>query len=134
MSQEAFLRAFDRLHQFDPTRPLLPWLRRVATNVCLNALERDKRLVFSLDDENATEPPADDALRPEMAAARRQAAADVRAALTSLPPHYRAVIELCHFQDLSYAEAAEVLRLPLSDVKSHLFRARKRLARLLEDV
>jgi RNA polymerase sigma-70 factor (ECF subfamily) len=53
----------------------------------------------------------------------------VRKAVLALPPHYRAVIELRHFQNLSYAEIAEQLEIPLSDVKSHLFRAR----RLLEE-
>jgi DNA-directed RNA polymerase specialized sigma24 family protein len=41
------------------------------------------------------------------------------------------VIELRHFQELSYAEIAEQLRIPLSDVKSHLFRARRLLAEKL---
>jgi DNA-directed RNA polymerase specialized sigma24 family protein len=41
------------------------------------------------------------------------------------------VIELSHFEQLSYAEIAQALGLPLSDVKSHLFRARKRLAKIM---
>jgi RNA polymerase sigma factor (sigma-70 family) len=52
----------------------------------------------------------------------------VRAALESLPPHYRAVIEMRHYQDLSYAEIAEALGLTMSEVKTHLYRARKTLA------
>jgi RNA polymerase sigma-70 factor (ECF subfamily) len=50
-----------------------------------------------------------------------------------LPPHYRAVIELRHFQELSYVEIAETLDIPMSDVKSHLFRARRALADALAD-
>ena len=55
----------------------------------------------------------------------------LRQALQELPPHYRAVIELRHYQDLSYEEMAQALRVSLSDVKSHLFRARRLLARRL---
>ncbi len=52
----------------------------------------------------------------------------VRAAILALPANYRAVIELRHFQEMSYDEIASALSIPLSDVKSHLFRARKLLA------
>ena len=51
-----------------------------------------------------------------------------------LPPRYRAVIELRHFQELSYEEIAATLNRPLSDVKSDLFRARKLLAQQLTQV
>jgi RNA polymerase sigma factor (sigma-70 family) len=57
----------------------------------------------------------------------------VRRAILALPPHYRAVIELRHFQDCSYDEIALALALPLSDVKSHLFRARRLLRDWLEE-
>ncbi|MFN4096334.1 MAG: RNA polymerase sigma factor, partial [Sphingomonas sp.] len=49
------------------------------------------------------------------------------AALTALPAHYRAVIELRHFQEMDYDEMAKMLQLPIKTVKSHLFRARKLL-------
>jgi RNA polymerase sigma-70 factor (ECF subfamily) len=48
-----------------------------------------------------------------------------------LPTHYRLVIELRHYQELSYDEIAAELNIPLSDVKSHLFRARRILAEKL---
>ena len=48
-----------------------------------------------------------------------------------LPPHYRAVIELRHFHDLSYADIAAQLEIPLSAVKSHLFRGRRMLEQKL---
>ena len=57
---------------------------------------------------------------------------EVHRAILKLPPHYRAVIELRHYQDLSYAEIADELQIPISDVKSHLYRARKSLAKDLK--
>ena len=58
----------------------------------------------------------------------------MRAEILRLPPRYRVVIELRHFQALSYEQIAAALQRPLSDVKSDLFRARKLLAERLEDL
>ena len=58
----------------------------------------------------------------------RSSMAGRRLGSLSLPPRYRTVIELRHFHELSYDEIAATLRIPLSDVKSYLFRARKLLA------
>jgi RNA polymerase sigma-70 factor (ECF subfamily) len=58
----------------------------------------------------------------------------IRDELSRLPPRYRLVVELRHFQDLSYEQIAKELKRPLSDVKSDLFRARKLLAERLKDL
>lgn len=127
-AQETFIRAYARLETFDVERPFGPWIKRVAANLCLNRLESRRAAPVPLDEERDAAPEAD----PESARERRESAEAVRAALTSLPPRYRAVIELRHFQDLSYDEIAAALHLPLSDVKSHLFRARRMLAERLK--
>lgn len=134
LAQEAFIRAYERLDTFEAGRPFGPWIRRVAANLCLNRLASAAGGLghVSLDDERdeAAEPGG---LAGEPQAAREQAeeAEALRAALLSLPAHYRAVIELRHFQEMSYAEIASALDLPLSDVKSHLFRARRLLSQKL---
>lgn len=132
LAQEAFIRAYQRLHHYDPQRPFGPWIRRIAVNLCLNHLEARRPAALALDDERDAPLAAPATHDPAAAQVRAEEAAAVRAAILSLPPHYRAVIELRHFQDLSYAEIAATLNLPVSDVKSHLFRARKLLARLLD--
>jgi RNA polymerase sigma-70 factor, ECF subfamily len=126
MAQETFIRARERLHTFDEERVFGPWVRRVAANVCLNHLESQKRMV-ELDEERDT----DESHRPETQVEGRERSEQIRAALASLPAHYRVVIELRHYQGLSYDEIAAELNIPLSDVKSHLFRARKLLAEKL---
>jgi RNA polymerase sigma-70 factor (ECF subfamily) len=131
-AQEAFLRAYDRLGMFDLARPFGPWIRRVAANLCLNRLAGQRPPAVELDDErDEVQDPATPG--PEAAQEQAERAAAVRAAIAGLPPHYRAVIELRHFQELSYEAIAAALRLPLSDVKSHLFRARRLLAEKLRD-
>jgi RNA polymerase sigma-70 factor (ECF subfamily) len=129
-AQEAFIRAYERLDRFDAERPFGPWVRRVAANLCLNRLAGSRGPSLSLDDERDARNERVFDPAPDPAAAREQAevAEALRAAIAALPPHYRAVIELRHFHDLSYAEIGAELGLPVSDVKSHLFRARKLLA------
>ena len=124
LAQEAFIRAYERLERFDPDRPFGPWMRRVAANHCLNRLSSQTPLAVPLNEERDE----DDLSRPETIREEKEQAEFVRAAILTLPPNYRAVIELRHFQELSYDEIASTLNMPLSDVKSHLFRARKLLA------
>jgi len=126
LAQETFMRAYDRLHTFDLEREFGPWIRRVAANLCLNHLESQK-ITAPLDEERD----ADESARPERQVEVKERSAQVRNALASLPPQYRAVVELRHYQELSYDEIATELKIPLSDVKSHLFRARKILAEKL---
>jgi RNA polymerase sigma-70 factor, ECF subfamily len=127
MAQETFIRAHSRLESFDLERPFGPWIRRVAANVCLNRLEIYKA-TGKLDDERD----ADEDGRPEAVYEVRERSEQIRRALASLPAAYRAVIELRHYQEMSYDEIAVELKIPLSDVKSNLFRARKLLAEKLK--
>ena len=130
LAQDAFLRGYRRLATFDADRPFGPWIRKVASNLSLNALQ--KRASWGLPfDEERDEPIDVDQPDPADEQERGEQTARLRQALSELPPHYRAVIELRHFQDLSYEEMARSLALPLSDVKTHLFRARRFLARRL---
>ena len=128
-AQEAFLRAFRSIRTLDPSRPPGPWLRRIAVHTALNRLERHPALPI----EDASLVPSPDP-PPEPQVLRREQDRQVRFALLSLPPRYRAVIELRHFEELSYAEMAEALDRPLSDVKSDLFRARRMLAERLKEI
>jgi len=131
-AQETFIRAYRFFEKYDLDRPLGPWLKRIAANVCLNRLEA-RRPASALDDETAATS-ADSTPEPEAQVIARQHDARLRAELARLPPRYRAVIELRHFQDLSYQEMARELKRPLSDVKSDLFRARRLLADRLKDL
>jgi len=126
LAQEAFMRAYDRIHTFDIEREFGPWIRRVAANLCLNHLESQK-VTSELDDERD----ADQAELPEAVQEVRERSEQIRNALASLPANYRLVVELRHYQAMSYDEIAAQLNIPLSDVKSHLFRARKILAEQL---
>jgi RNA polymerase sigma-70 factor (ECF subfamily) len=131
LAQEAFLRAFRRLSSYDESRPFGPWMRRLAANLSLNALQRKAPSEVPLVEEQESDPGHGLGM-PEPMTLQNERAAAVRRAIQGLPPHFRAVVELRHYQGMSYAEIAESLSLPMSDVKSHLYRARRQLAQALE--
>ena len=134
-AQEAFLRAYRALDRFDVARPFAPWIKRITTNLCLNWLESAKvkpqllAAEMSSDDRPVDmDDWAQTAPSPEQTMVHDEQSRRLRQAILTLPPRYRAAIELRHFQELSYEDMAEVLERPLSSVKSDLFRARKMLA------
>jgi len=133
LAQEAFLRAYRRLGSYDDQRPFGPWMRRVAANLSLNALQ-SRKAAMPLDEE-FDEIPGSPLEMPESSGERRDEVERVRRALLRLPGHYRAVIELRHYQDMSYDEIAGTLGIRPGDVRTRLFRARRLLADWLrEDV
>jgi RNA polymerase sigma-70 factor, ECF subfamily len=129
--QETFLRAYRFWHSYEPGRPLGPWLKRIAVNVCLQRL--GQAIPEHPLDEELVQPP-DPLPGPEAQTEQKAARDNVRAEVLRLPLRYRAVIELRHYQDLSYEEIAATLERPLSDVKSDLFRARKLLSARLREL
>ncbi|MHB1132819.1 MAG: sigma-70 family RNA polymerase sigma factor [Chloroflexota bacterium] len=134
LAQEAFLRLYRSLPHYRAGAPLWPWLRKLATNACLDALRKRKTATMPLDDlgQDGWQPQvgAADEL-PEVAYLSREARNDVHEALLRLPPDYRAALVLRYLEDLSYQEVSEALGVPLSTVETRLFRAKKMLGQLL---
>ena len=132
-TQEAFLRAYRFFSQYDVDRPLGPWLKRIAANVCFQRMKKLPPEESGPDQDDPQQPPAPDPL-PETQMIAREHTRRIRAEILALPPRYRLVVELRHFQELSYEEIAAELSQPLSNIKSDLFRARKMLAERLKDL
>jgi RNA polymerase sigma-70 factor (ECF subfamily) len=146
LAQDAFVRAYSALGSFDTARQFGPWISRIAANTALNWLQRRRVPTVPLArnsslsdgniageaDQDGELPLADDTSEPERVYLAAERKALLRGAILALPPHFRAVVELRHFQDLSYEEIAVTLGIALSDVKSHLFRARRMLRDRLE--
>jgi len=124
-AQEAFIRAYRALHQYDPTLPFGPWLYRITTNASLNHVQRWHARETPVDE--LPERPTEIDEGPEATAVRREEVAEVVAAMAELPAAYRAALTLRHMQQLSYQEVADALGIPLGTVKTHLHRARAAL-------
>jgi len=124
-AQEAFIRAYKALHQYDPALPFGPWIYRIATNASLNHVQRWHAHETPVEElPESIEP--DDA-GPEASALRREEVGEVLAAMAELPAAYRAALTLRHMQQLSYQEVSDALGIPLGTVKTHLHRARAAL-------
>ncbi len=130
--QSAFLKAADRIAQFDAGRPFRPWFLRMVVNDCLKAAHRQKR------DRSLDEPSSellawlsDPAPGPEQLAEIDELRREVWNALQRLPVEQRAVIVQRHFLEMDEAEMVRSLQRPASTVKWWLHSARERLRALL---
>jgi RNA polymerase sigma factor (sigma-70 family) len=122
VAQDTLLRAYRALVRYPPERvrdlKQRAWLHRIAVNVARN---RHRRAEPRLVELNGSE--QDAAPGPEARALRRMEVDSVAAALACLPERYREAVVLRYVQDLSFAEAAEVLGQPVGTVKSNVHRA-----------
>lgn len=133
--QAAFVRAYERIEQFDTGRPFGPWFLRSVVNDAIKAASRRERWV-SLEASDRPETVLADLLAdPNPGPADLAEAADIRRAvweaLGTLPPTQRAATVLRYYLGLSEAEMAEELACPPGTVKWRLHAARKRLRTLL---
>lgn len=125
--QEAFIKLWIHAPGWTPTGGGIGgWLRRVATNACLDRLRKRRFLSDQAVPDQIDERPAADAV---MDAARRQAA--VTAAIKALPDRQRAAIVLTYYESVPNAEAAEILGIGIKALESLLVRARQGLGRSL---
>ncbi len=126
-TQDTFISAFRKAHQFQGNSAVATWLYRIAVNNCYDLLRRSRRRpverlpeYFDQADPSATE-------MVEGAAHRRE----IEEALASLPPDFRAAVVLSDIEGLSLPEVALALGVPVGTVKSRVFRGRRMLARRL---
>src|SRR3970282_946103 len=120
------------LGSYDVERPFGPWMRRVAANLSLDAPQQ-RRPPAAEREREGDEAPGSSPQMPGLAGERAAQAQRVRSGLLRLPSHYRAVIELRHYQDMSYDEMAAALGVGVGEVRTRLFRARRMMARWLSD-
>ena len=140
ISQEVFLKAYERFDTLQTSPSAGGWLKTVATNLSLNHLQRYRKRwrffseLVRTDDPNDPDPEPVEFASPEtllsnLASAERRAW--VEQALEKLPEHQRVPLVLYHFEDLPYDEIAKRLRISLAKVKTDILRARLALAQVL---
>jgi RNA polymerase sigma-70 factor (ECF subfamily) len=123
LAQETFVQAWQHLGQFRAEARFATWLHRIALTNFLQHVRKPDRLVewcTAVDAEAAHDPRPAEGLQ-----------GDVVQALAALTEMQRLAILHCYHLELSHAEAAQVLGLPLGTLKSHLERAKARLRDLL---
>jgi len=138
--QTTFVQVFAKAGQYEPGRPVRPWLYAIATNQAIDALRRlGRQAAVSLEQ---TETEADGERRGliEMIEAREADPFDnvdaaetrqiVRGCIDRLPDFMKQVILMAYYQGLKYQEIAETLDIPLGTVKSRLHAAMVKLTEI----
>jgi RNA polymerase sigma-70 factor (ECF subfamily) len=129
--QDTFIRLFQRIRQFDDTRPFEPYLMRSVLNASLNAIRQDHMAIPLDDDPARLEVLLDQAASVEAQVESRQLATEVMQSLARLTPRQRAVIVQRYYLELSEQEMARELGAAPGTIKWLLHQARTRLRELL---
>ncbi len=128
-TQEAFIRAFDRLGAFRGESAVSTWLHAIAVSVALNGLRREKRhreREADLDDARHLGSPPNDSVEPDLRSRLRQA-------IDALPEMYRIVFLMHDAEGYTHEEIGATLDVPVGTSKARLSRARARLREALSD-
>lgn len=133
--QETFLSAFRNLHKFRGEAQFSSWIYRIALNLCNTKLRRERsKPTFELDEEiEIPERWANpNVIDSHTAASREEVAGFVRRALKAIPPEMREVIVMKEYEGLKFEEIAEILKVPVSTVKTRLYTGLGQLRKRLE--
>jgi RNA polymerase sigma-70 factor, ECF subfamily len=119
---EALVKAFRAIGDFDTARPIRPWLCRICTNCCVDAVRNRRHTGDSLDQHEYMLQDGAESLEDQAGGAMRHTA--VVEAIQRLPEKYRRIIFMRHFKHMDVNEIAAELDKPEGTIKSWLFRAR----------
>jgi RNA polymerase sigma-70 factor (ECF subfamily) len=130
--QETFIHLYKNRANIDTDSNFKNWLYKIATNIAFDHFRKKKReKSISLDDESASETFETGLSYSNLE--QEIAEHDLKAALEGLRPNYRNILLLYYREQFSYDEIADILKLPVNTVKTHLRRARGELASLLKE-
>jgi len=141
LAQDTFVRAFDRLAQYDPGYKFSSWLFKVGHNLTVDHIRRRELDTVSIhgapdavtsDQQEATSVTLESEFeRPDELLEARELGASIEEAIERLRPEYRTAILLRHVEGYSYDEISEVMEIPLGTVKTYIHRARAELQDML---
>lgn len=130
--QSAFVKVYERIGQYDASRPFAPWFTKIVVNDAIKAASRRERTVRYDSDDDPTALLADPGTGPHDLAEEAEERRRVWAALEKLPPAQRAAIVQRYYLGMSEAEMARGEASPTGTIKWRLHAARKRLSGLLK--
>jgi RNA polymerase sigma-70 factor (ECF subfamily) len=140
LSQEAWVKGWQRLHQFQGESSFGTWMTRIVINLCLDQLRKHKRQRTESIEEMTEESGGVErqmpvvTINPTARLERAELRARIDRALGQLSHEHRTVLVLHEFEDLEYKEIAKVMECSIGTVMSRLFYARRKMAALLADV
>ena len=140
LSQEAWIKGWQRLAQFQGDSSFTTWMTRIVINLCLDHLRRQKR--HRIDSIEAMEDDSGGverqmpvvAINPTAGLERAELRQKIDGALGQLSVEHRTVLVLHEFEDMEYKEIAKMVGCSIGTVMSRLFYARRKMAALLADI
>jgi RNA polymerase sigma-70 factor (ECF subfamily) len=140
LSQEAWIKAWQRLKQFQGESSFATWMTRITINLCLDQLRRHKRQradsIEAMDEESGgveRQMPVV-TVNPTERLERGELRQRIDQALNQLSYAHRTVIVLHEFEEMEYKEIAKTMGCSIGTVMSRLFYARRKMAALLSDL
>jgi len=135
--QDAFLKVFTHITTYREDLPFEVWFTRILVNGCLDMRKsRARRLRWALPMSATADAPPTDPVAPQPSPEDRLVSSEqgreIAAAVEQLPDRQRTVFTLCHVAEQSTAEVGQALGLSEATVRVHLFRAVRKLRKLLE--
>lgn len=137
LSQEAWIKAWQRLGQFEGESSFTTWMTRITINLCLDHLRRHQRsrvepLPDTKDDAEAWDRLVTPVwVNPTERLEREELRKRIESAMSKLTEAHRTVLVLHEFEGMEYKQIAEVVGISIGTVMSRLFYARRRMAALL---
>jgi RNA polymerase sigma-70 factor (ECF subfamily) len=129
-AQEAFIRAYTRLHTYNPAHKFSTWMLSITSNYCIDLIRKRRALLLSIDEPLPPHPAlmSENSKGPEAQLMQGEQQEIVQSLLQELSPDYRQAVVLRYWHELSYEEIAQMMDTTVSAIKSRLFRARRLLA------
>lgn len=140
LAQEAWVKAWQRLKQFQGDSSFATWMTRIVINLCLDQLRRQKRTraesIEQLDEElgGVERQMPVVATNPSEGLERSELRKRIDKAMNQLSYEHRTVLILHEFEEMEYKQIAKVMNCSIGTVMSRLFYARRRLASLLQSL
>lgn len=129
LMQEVYLKIFRAFHSFQEGKPILPWIKRITVNTCLNFIRSQDGKKLSLNTSFGQEGFLEDTIAASTDVAEEVSTLDTKniliRAIGQLPGDMKTAVILRHVENMSYNEIGEVMDLPIGTVKTYLFRGRK---------
>jgi RNA polymerase sigma-70 factor (ECF subfamily) len=127
ITQNVFIKVYENLKQYDDRYKFFSWLYRIAINETLNMM-KIKKSTEPINDQQPTMDPS-----PEYQYKQTETEKLIQQALLKLKTEYRLVLILKHFQNFSYQEISQALKISEKKVKSRLYTARQLLGQVLSE-
>jgi RNA polymerase sigma-70 factor (ECF subfamily) len=128
-AQDTMVKVLRNLERYRSEWRFSTWVFGIARNTCIDEHRRRKRRRATSEVEVVDKGPS-----PFELTQQDHQASQLREALDQLPPMYREVLLLYHFEQLKYREIADLLELPLGTVMNRIFRARQRLRTIYDEI